>query len=844
MAIELLRTIMRKKSSNNKNTISTRSVWLWMIAVLCCFQLPGAGMYFLLKQTPNYDEVVGLENEFVSISFDKDTGQLISLFNKKTGDENLKNQGAGNPFRLYLNPKSGPELIAGAHDQPYGGTIIDPSVCRLQSHTVTKNTDSQILDLVYDVMPTDIRIELKIELLDDLPQFDAHLAVVNQSNETLNVLTAFPYLTGVQLGEDPGTNLTVNMWDRGYPGIKAWERPLGGVYGKSVSMQWQTVYEPKLKQGVAFIAMDPDFSNKILSTFPFGGMASLYFDKRTIAPNNTSEWPSCRFLVYNGNWRTAARAYDQWFAQTVEVRTVPEWYREEIAIRSSTWFPSAETVMRNKQSSDTILFTSFKQLHSLFGSPIFGNKYNDCMEFAMWNEGVNLWPETYGPWMSSGFIDFRSDLGGLEAFKKGLAQCHKYGRRVAMYVAAYGIRSNSPMMEDDWEKFAIKKANGKPVMDYRKGNEKFGAFNCPGYKPWQDYLIRICTMLAEAGVDEIRLDEFGFPFRPCFNEEHQHRSPYNANQWVRTCLKRIRENTDQINPDLFISTEFFMDFFHESTNGALVMDCSGDEIDAMKIALPEYLPLSYHASAPEAAITGAIISKIDNQRTNWAWAQVGTEKPEDYNKDVVVDLKWHELYPTLAEAVTYGEISEWDPVALNDPKWMGRLWQADNFWALTGGHVDATPLKTDSVIIKIPVLPDNIKLAYEFDLINLAMRRVDIDRSDDGIFVMLQSPVSAILFPTPSCPPLPIVNQEKASVDRGSEIKVSVSLFGPWRVNPSRLNVDDLKLYAPGFEVAHRDVNTERIFTIKTDLETPLNKFYFLISGECLKMKRWFEVTE
>ncbi len=57
----------------------------------------------------------------------------------------------------------------------------------------------------------------------------------------------------------------------------------------------------------------------------------------------------------------------------------------------------------------------------------------------------------------------------------------------------------------------------------------------------------------------------------------------------RPVLRRIRETVDQINPELVISTEFFMDYFHTYTNGALVMDCSGAELDAMKIAMPGYL---------------------------------------------------------------------------------------------------------------------------------------------------------------------------------------------------------------------------------------------------------------
>ena len=41
------------------------------------------------------------------------------------------------------------------------------------------------------------------------------------------------------------------------------------------------------------------------------------------------------------------------------------------------------------------------------------------------------------------------------------------------------------------------------------GGYEEGFFCCHGYKPWQDNIVRVCRMLAETGIDEIRLDELG-----------------------------------------------------------------------------------------------------------------------------------------------------------------------------------------------------------------------------------------------------------------------------------------------------------------------------------------------
>ena len=790
------------------------------------------------------ENFIGLQNKSLSVVFNKQSGQLVSVTNKNTNDNYIKTPNGGNIFRFFVNATAMPRLKAGAQNNDYGGVIIDPSTCKLDTFEIIKKEVSNVLVLNYLFEKLNVQIKLQLELFNDADNFDANIAVTNAGKESFSGYLAFPYLTGICIGKDKSTNLAVNMWDRGYPGAKAWERPLGGVYGKDVSMQWQTVYETEGKQGLAFITMDKDFSNKILSTFPEGGMSSLYFDKKVLEPRKTNAWPSARFLVYNGNWRTAAKAYNHWFENNVQTRNIPEWYKEEVSTRSSTWFPTKETVEKNKQDSISNSFTSFQQLHSLFSSPIFGNNINDCMEIAMWNEGVNIWPDTYGPWMSSGFIDYRTDLGGMEAFKKGVEVCHTYGRRVGMYVAAYGARTTSPIFEGNWEQFAIKNRNGKPVMDYRKGKEIYGAFNCPGYKPWQDNLIRICSMLAEAGVDEIRLDEFGFPFRPCFNEAHKHESPFNANTWMRDCLKRIREATDKINPELFLSTEFYMDYFNESINGALIMDCPGNEIDAMKVAMPNYVPLSYHASSSEAAITGAIMSKTESRRNNWAWGNVGVEKPDDYDENFVVDLKWHELHPTFSEAVTYGDVTEWDPIAENDPKWMGHVWKSKDYWVLTGGHIDATPLPSPEVRIKLPELPEAINSAYEFNIETLEMRDLPIVRKDEGVYISLQSAVSAVFFPFASCDPLPVIVQ-KNKIDNGNEsLVIEVSLFAPWNNEKTSHSLDSIYLNAPGFEVTNKVVDKVKTFTIHKDDTTLNGNYHYSVSGNCMKVKRWFEVVK
>lgn len=809
---------------------------LFLLCTVCCsllFHLSVSGTS-ISQETDNI--VIG--NKQLTLAFNKKTGMLSSIVNKITGDNYLKNPSGGNLFRLYVNTTAMPALSAGPHNNSYGGQLIDASSCVLKDFSLAVGEQTQVLTLKI-IAEQSLAIALTITLPDTAFYFDCKMAVTNKKNTPYTVYSSFPYLSGISLGENPTTNLALNMWDRGYPGIKAWEANSGGVYGRDVQMQWQCVYEPTLKEGLAFITMDTTYRNKILTCFPGGGMQSLYFDKETIRKNQTREWPAARVIVFNGNWRTAAMEYRSWVNENMQPRAVPAWYTKEVAMRSSTWLPTKDLVAQAQSGKGAGVITSFEALPK-----IFAGGYIDCLEIAMWNEGVNLWPETYGPWMSSGFLDFRSDLGGREAFVKGVKNVHREGRKVAMYVAGYGIRTTSPLFKgDDWKKWAImKNPQGEISFEYRgeKDDEVFGIFTCPGYKPWQDNIVRVCTMLAGAGVDEIRLDELGFPFRPCFNQDHHHESPYDCHRWMREYLRRVREAVDKINPDIVISTEFFMDYFHTYTNGALVMDASGDELDVMKVAMPSYLALSYHAGAAEAAITGAVMSKLESHRQNWAWAHVGTSRPQDYPEGPGQILRWNELYPSFAPALTAGNVTDWDPVALNDPKWMGHLWKDSNYWLLTGGHEDATPLAAGGVLVRLPELPPEIQYAFEFDIATTSMKAIKISRNNDGLFIRLENPVSAVLFPFPACPPLPIVTMQQ---DKAKQLEVKVKLFAPWNPASERAQIGSIRLKALGGTVSGTELNDNTVtFRLNMSQKAMGIPYSFQVTGDCLPLKKWFDI--
>ena len=79
------------------------------------------------------ENFIGLQNKSLSVVFNKQSGQLVSVTNKNTNDNYIKTPNGGNIFRFFVNATAMPRLKAGAQNNDYGGVIIDPSTCKLDT---------------------------------------------------------------------------------------------------------------------------------------------------------------------------------------------------------------------------------------------------------------------------------------------------------------------------------------------------------------------------------------------------------------------------------------------------------------------------------------------------------------------------------------------------------------------------------------------------------------------------------------------------------------------------------------------------------------------------------------
>ena len=97
---------------------------------------------------------MGLRNRQVELRFDKESGALVSLRNRVTGDEYLKDASAeGNPFRVWAGItkpdtlKPLPPYFENTTPDPQssGGKPLEPAKCRLVDSSFERDAEAGVL---------------------------------------------------------------------------------------------------------------------------------------------------------------------------------------------------------------------------------------------------------------------------------------------------------------------------------------------------------------------------------------------------------------------------------------------------------------------------------------------------------------------------------------------------------------------------------------------------------------------------------------------------------------------------------------------------------------------------
>jgi len=807
------------------------------------------------------DGRIVLANDKVRLAFDDQTGQLISLQNLTIGDEYLKNKSdGGNPFRVYVDTTEIPPTLKLGFPWPVqppenalGGMLVDPAACRLIKHDYTPGHGAGTLQLVYEHQPTALLIELRVRLPDDAVVVSFDLTIRNQGERPRRVMTAVTYLTGLGLGADPAKNLGVHLMGFGQSRGEAWELT-GDVYGRIWGGQWDAVYDPDSKSALGVVVKDEELQNKIVRRFPGGGMSVFYFDNHELAPGQSVSYPTTELFVYRGDWKRTARRYGHWFRSTFKVRAQPRWV-DNVDMFVGPWIPHPDSVAQAKLAPDAPgAFTSFTQLRRLY----LKDQY-DLKEWAQYWQGV-IRHNRYDAYQhTDGVYDFRTDLGGAEAFHKGVLKTEQIGRYVGLYVTSQTMRNDSIFFQppypgagtraEDWA--LMETPDATLPAPAAPGHQSF--YMCLRNKPWQDHLARtIASRMRETGARYVRIDEFSSTYLVCHNRAHHHRSPWNATPEILQFLQKIRAAMDEVDPDSLLFTESAVDITSLYCNGTLAMWSSGTDIAPLRLVVPQFAGFSYGMGQVECALHGFITGNLDAcNRGGWwnphhskIWGPGLERRPKSYppeGEGLGPQLHWHELGHSFSAAVRHGDPHDVNPVGLgqDNNEWAGRLWRSDQYWLMVCGNRAAVRSEAP-VHVQLPPLPPEITAAYEIDLETMEIRHASLTQSGQNSFVSVTGGFSAVLLPTPACPPLVRI-KEIGPLQIGGQIDIELTDFAPWRDATNRPRAD---ISVPGLSAKPSNVVLPATITVSAPPDLDPGFYKILVTGECLPLKRWFQLFQ
>ncbi|MHC4544724.1 MAG: DUF6259 domain-containing protein [Planctomycetota bacterium] len=162
---------------------------------------------------------------------------------------------------------------------------------------------------------------------------------------------------------------------------------------------------------------------------------------------------------------------------------------------------------------------------------------------------VSYWEPDYEG--NKGDYEIRTDLGGPEAFKDGVAKIHSMGGRIILYLEPFIITRTSKVGRRHGMNWCMKDEKGKPQTYY--GRSRF-VLMWPGVgSGWTDYICSVAERLVRLyGVDGFHLDSYGCQW-DLKDSDRRHGGSFNkgAIKLVRT----MRERIQKIKPDAIIMLE-------------------------------------------------------------------------------------------------------------------------------------------------------------------------------------------------------------------------------------------------------------------------------------------------
>ena len=572
-----------------------------------------------ITEVPVLDEKtivpVILEDDNLKVVFDKNSGRLVSLLNKKTSWQLQRRGYLSRSFRLAV------PLPGGRDNCVYGER---QSACKLE---ISNNTKKLVFTWDKLVSNCDKALNIKfsgiVELTDEGLQFTAKID--NNSPYTVEAVY-WPYLGDLN---PPKTQRILNWMTTGglnqsiYPNFSNHK----GYYGVDYPIEtFDTRFIHFALLGNDFEGMYvcyKDTTDKHLVNFTFelkpgfehsrsvnygtvpktdsvcGKPAHIEYSCVHLAyvnPKETEILKPVIFRPYVGDWQKGADIYKAWRKTWTRSLPCPDWAKkvhswQQIHINSPEDYPRSSY-------KDLVIYAKECAKYGV-----------KAIELTGWNLG--------GQDRGNPSHDIDPRLGTWEDLKNSIAECQKLGVHIILFSKFTWAEESQPWFRNELIKYAVKDPSGQYfdlwAYQYNTAVQLAGINTrrlvpmCPLSPEWRGVADQEFNKTIDLGADGILYDEcmhHGSVFY-CFDPSHSHHVPANVYSGDILMESGFRKIAGQRNPHYLFAGETVRDLQLRSYS-----------ISYLRIGRDHFTMHRY--VAPEASFMMAVTGYNDRHPVNQA----------------------------------------------------------------------------------------------------------------------------------------------------------------------------------------------------------------------------------
>ena len=391
------------------------------------------------------------------------------------------------------------------------------------------------------------------------------LSLTNRGATPLSLRTTAPCIQGIRTQGRQRPMMAALAQEAG--GVVSFSNPvkeLGMSLNRSLGlptamnvMELASLYDPDGGGGLFFADAEADLD---IGTAPvqltFSGSRVDGHSVLELNAGETKDLPSFTIGVHSaGDWHVAVDHYVGRHRKHWKFPEIPAWFRDQGAIYSFSGSGGGAIYMEYPQQDLASRISSFDKLYVLLEeAQTLGT--NIVYLWDYWEGTAEGGRPAY--WNKGDYIP-RADLGGPEAFRRGIRDIQQRGGRVILYLEPFILFWYSHIGKANGQAWAGRDPSGALYHQYP---QNYSMVSC--FEPWQEFIVnKARTLVQDFGVDGIYLDSWGWqmnwPMRTTSDSAPS--TPLAYSLGVLDLAKRVREAIRSVRPDAIV--------MGETTSGAL-----------------------------------------------------------------------------------------------------------------------------------------------------------------------------------------------------------------------------------------------------------------------------------